>query len=112
VACQPSATIWAQNDDGTRSLRGWAVPYINPWEFLGQNPNCCRLVGFDRDVTPTTLERLLGQGAAVVAVTYQVRYLNGGEVRPKRAEVEFIVTNCGTAWIPADHRGVYRAPTD
>jgi hypothetical protein len=75
------------------------IPYSDEIEFRRHNPDCCKIVPHESGPVPTFMERLSGAAAAVVAVTYQVNFLDeSGRPQSEVVTSVYVVSNCGRAW--------------
>lgn len=74
------------------------IPYKSRQEFLMLNPGCCSIVEkADEGFRPTFLQKLAGNGRAIVKVNYKFRYLD--EVDGNQKVIQHIlypfISNCG-----------------
>ena len=79
-----------------------AQRYMNLDEFYKLNPNCCKLVPHntgDRGPYVGLGDRMFGDAAKIVSVTYTVNYVDeGGRSGRATADAQYAVSNCGRAW--------------
>jgi hypothetical protein len=99
AAMQSPAGIQLVNPDSIVFKTVRKIDYASVADFFSSNPVCCSFAPYNvGDLGPDTtlLDRLLGNAARIVQVTYDLNFLDErGQKNSKKVTGRFAVTNCG-----------------